>query len=103
LPLYCVKGLAQSVHYSLLLWGMCIIIIIRFVLGRKDFIENFSRISEIRSLVPKDVNIMALSATANLITRTIVIESLDMCEDHVISQPPNKPSISYSVHGDEIR
>lgn len=40
---------------------------------------------------------MALTATANLTTRTIVIESLDMRGCHVISQLPNKPNISYSV------
>lgn len=44
----------------------------------KDFRQEFSRIGEIRSLVPKDVNLMALTATANLTTRTIVITSLDM-------------------------
>ena len=62
-----------------------------------EFHQEFSRISEIRSLVPKDVNLMALTATANLTTRTIVIESLDMRGCHVISQLPNKPNMSYSV------
>ena len=44
---------------------------------------------------------MALTATANLTTRTIVIESLDMRGCHVISRLPNKPNVSYS--GDKIR
>ena len=40
---------------------------------------------------------MALTATANLTTRTTVIESLDMQGCHVISQLPNRPNIFYSV------
>lgn len=63
----------------------------------KEFRQEFSRIGEIRSLVPKNVNIMALTATANLTTRAIVIESLDMQGCHVISRLPDKPNIFYSV------
>ena len=63
----------------------------------KEFRREFSKIGEIRSLIPKEVNLMALTATANLTTRSIVIESLDMQGCHVISRLPNKPNIFYSV------
>lgn len=65
----------------------------------KEFRREFSGIGEIRSLVPKDVNLMALTATANLTTGAIVIESLDMQGCHAISLP-NKPNIFYSVMDD---
>ena len=42
-------------------------------------------------------HIMALTATANLTTCVIVIQSLDMQGCHVISQLPHKPNIFYSV------
>ena len=47
--------------------------------------------------MPKNVNLMALTATANLATRTVVIESLDMQGCHLICKIPNKPNIFYSV------
>ena len=44
----------------------------------KTFRTDFSQISEIRSLLPKWTNIMALTATANLATQKMVIQSLEM-------------------------
>ena len=78
---------------------MCIFFehVVHICFRGKDFRQEFSRIGEIRSLVPKDVNLMALTATANLATRTVVITSLDMHGCHVISRLPNKPNICYSV------
>ena len=40
---------------------------------------------------------MAVTATANLATRTLVVESLDMQGCHLICKIPNKPNIYYSV------
>lgn len=40
---------------------------------------------------------MALTATASLTMRTIVIESLDMQGCHEISQLLNKPNIYYAI------
>lgn len=64
--------------------------------GNKFYVE-FSHISEIRSLVPRNTNVMALTATANLGTREVVIKSLEMKGCFVLAQNPNKTNIYYEV------
>ena len=52
---------------------------------------------EIRSLVPRSTNVMALTATANLATRKIVIQSLEMRGCYIKSRNPNRSNIQYMV------
>lgn len=44
----------------------------------KEFRTDFARVGEIRSVLHVTTNIMALTATATLNTRKVVIEALDM-------------------------
>ena len=67
-----------------------------FYRGNKFRVE-FSHISEIRSLVPRNTNVMAVTATANLRTREVLIKSLEMKGCFVLAQNPNKTNIYYEV------
>ena len=62
-----------------------------------DFREDFARLGEIRSLIPKHVNILALTATATKPTRKAVIKRLNMQKPVIISVTPNKPNIVYRL------
>ena len=63
----------------------------------KEFRTDFSRMAEMRSLVPRNCNLMALTATANLATRKVVIDSLEMNNCYILAQNPNKVNIFYAV------
>ena len=71
--------------------------IINFICRGKTFRTDFAHISEIRSLMPKWTNLMALTATANLATRKIVIRSLEMHGCYIKARNPNKRNIHYMV------
>jgi len=51
----------------------------------------------VRLLVPQNVRMMALTATATTVTRRKIISSLSMNKCHVISRNPCKPNIQYVV------
>jgi len=61
------------------------------------FRTEFHNISEMRSIIPCDVNVMALTATATSQTRQKVCKSLSMEGCFVFSKSPNKRNIYYSV------
>ena len=63
----------------------------------REFRTDFSRLAEIRSLIPRNCNFMALTATANLSTRKVVIKSLEMHKCYVLVRNPNKVNIRYAV------
>lgn len=63
-----------------------------------SFRHEFDNISEARSIIPRNVNLMALTATASQATRKIIQDSLCMSNCVVISKPPNKLNIKYTVH-----
>lgn len=63
----------------------------------KDFRTDFSRIGEIRSLMPHKCNLMALTATAALSTRRNVIKSLEMQGCYIMALSPNRINIFYAV------
>ena len=67
-----------------------------FVRG-KEFRTDFASIGEIRSLLPKNTNVMALTATANVDTRKVVIHSLEMQSCYVLAKNPNQLNIRYST------
>ena len=61
------------------------------------FRREFSRIGELRSIIPSNVNLMALTATASNSLRRQVMKTLGMRNASVISVPPNKNNIKYIV------
>jgi len=70
---------------------MCTCIIVDFFCCRgKNFRTDFAHIGEIRSLLPKKINLMALTATSNLDTRRMVLRSLEMHGCYIKAQNRNK-------------
>ena len=55
------------------------------------------RIGEVRSLLPPDANIMALTATATETLRRDVSRIIGMRNELVVSKPPVKSNIMYAV------
>lgn len=62
-----------------------------------SFRREFSRLGEVRSIIPENVHVMALTATATKSTRAEIIKSLDMQRPVIVSIPPIKDNIFYSV------
>lgn len=79
--------------YSVATWCSLICIYCR----GKEFRTDFAHIGEIRSLLPKNTNVMALTATANAKTCKVIIKSLEMRRCHVLAKNPNKLNIHYAV------
>ena len=61
------------------------------------FRTEFANIAEIRALAPPGTNLMALTATANPVTRVSVMKSLDMTNHVIITKLPSNPNIFYAV------
>lgn len=73
-------------------------IMVIYIIHRSDnFRTEFANISEIRSLLPHNIKLMALTATANVQTRAKVIKSLDMKGCFIQSHNPNKVNLYYEV------
>ena len=69
-----------------------------FIFCRGDkFRVEFARLGEVRSLIPPNVNVMALTATATQPTRKEIIKRLEMKKPVFIYMPPAKPNIVYVV------
>ena len=64
-----------------------------------EFRKDYSCLSEIRSILPKSVNVMSLSATVSPLMKGKIMESLSMSSSDcvVIEEIPNKPNIKYTV------
>ncbi len=64
----------------------------------ESFRTEFSHLGEIRSIVPEEINVMALTATATLSTRKFIIRNLSMTNPTVVYTPPIKDNnIAYYV------
>ena len=63
----------------------------------ETFRPEFSRLGEVRSIIPESVHVMALTATATNTTRAAIIKTLDMRKPTVISVHPGKENIMYYV------
>lgn len=63
----------------------------------ESFRREFANISEARSIIPRNVNLMALTATASRATRKVIQENLCMFNCSVINKVPNKLNIKYTV------
>ena len=62
-----------------------------------DFRVEFSWLAEVRSLIPKDVNIMALTVTAIRSLRGAVCKTLEMDNPVVVTISPDKTNMVFSV------
>ena len=63
------------------------------------FRTTFSEIGTLRSLIPRQVKILALTATATTETFSIVSKTLSMQAPNLISLPPQRDNIIYEVVG----
>lgn len=62
-----------------------------------SFRKEFNNISEVRSLIPSGVKLMALTATATKTSRKEIMKSLAMFDSVVVATTPDKPNIKYFV------
>ena len=62
-----------------------------------EFRTAFSRIGNLRSLIPQKVNVMALTATATTETYHVVTKRLAMTNTVLFALPPYRDNITYEV------
>ena len=72
------------------------ILFLYFCRGRQ-FRMDFAHIGEIHSLLPAGTSVMALTATANLTTRRMIIKNLEMHGCYIKSRNPNRANIHYVI------
>ena len=63
----------------------------------ESFRSVLLRVGEIRSLIPNETNVLALTATATTTLRKQVISILGMKDPHIVSICPSKDNIVYGV------
>ena len=63
----------------------------------EDYRPEFSKIGEIRSILPKHVNVMALTATATVLLREHVVKTIGMIDPAVVEVSPEKDNLYFSV------
>ena len=56
----------------------------------KEFRETYSRPSELRSLIPSSVNVMALTATASDTLISEIIKDTGMVNPYIVQVSPDK-------------
>ena len=76
------------------------LILRNWLLHWKDVRVAFAQIGDLRSSIPKEVNVMALTATATSVTYSAVCNSLamDNYKPTLIALPPYRDNIKYLVH-----
>jgi len=62
-----------------------------------DFCTAFSSIGDVRSLVPDNVHIVALTATVTVESFSTIAERLSLKSPALIGIKPNQPNIKYFV------
>ena len=63
----------------------------------EEFRKEFSKIGDVRSILPDNIHVMALTATATRSTRKVVSRRLEMVSPKIVSVSPNKSNIKYIV------
>ena len=66
-----------------------------------QFRKTFSKIGELRCLIPDYVKVLALTATATHCTLDIIAERLSLTHYGVVAIPPNRPNIKLIVQPSE--
>ena len=66
--------------------------------GKVPFREEYGKLATLRSLVPRSVPFVALTATASEDTRKRICQSLEMIDPTVIALSPNRMNLRYSVY-----
>ena len=82
---------------TLMLLRKCTIKSNLFFCRGESFREEFNNLGEARSIIPRSVNIIALTATATKATREFVQRCLCMTNCFVIQKLPNRLNIKYTV------
>ena len=62
-----------------------------------QFRRSFARIGDLRSLLPKNVNVLALTATATAETLDVVIQRLSMHNVYLVAMPPCQNNIFFAL------
>ena len=62
-----------------------------------NFRQEFSNLGEIRRLIPPNINLLALTATATVTTRRKIHRILGMKDPVIIAMSPDKANMSYWV------
>ena len=68
-----------------------------FVHRGDAFREDFKKLGNLRGIIPSNVRVMALTATATASTRREIIKRLCMVDEKLVYLPPTKTNIYYSV------
>ena len=86
-------ALRSGKYYTVISWPF--IIVYWYITCRGySFRRSFSRLGEIRSIVPASINVMALTATASKATVKIILRTLGMRRNvHTISVNPSKANV----------
>ena len=79
--------------YSMLYYTVAVIHTFRGECFRREF----GKLGEIRSLIPQHVNLLALTATAIVSTRSKIIRILGMKDPAVTATSPDKANLSFCV------
>ena len=58
---------------------------------------NYAHLGELRSVIPSGVNVLALTATARLVTLRTVEMRLSMLDVAIVALPPERANIFYTV------
>ena len=67
------------------------------MLYRDSFREDFARLGELRSILPPNVHVMALTTTATCTQRSSIIKTLGMVDPFILSRSPHKENIYLAV------
>ena len=63
----------------------------------KSFQKKFALLGEVRSLITKDVRVMALTTTATAQIRKLICKLLVMTNPVIVTESPSKANIKYLV------
>lgn len=60
---------------------------------KKAFRKYYAKLADIRAMIPANIPLMAMTATATIQTRKDVIKNLAMFNVHIVEESPNRPNI----------
>ena len=90
------KGVVQGSNFTS--HSVCLLCVGAMCRG-DDFRKEYSRLGEVRSILPQNVHVMALTATATKMLRKDVCDIVDMKDSVLVSVSSDKDNIKYVVAG----